>query len=131
MTAFDKIVEDFAPELMHRDFRLWLSSMPSAHFPVAVLQVLAPPSHDQHARHDAITSSPVLSLPSRAPPPPPPQNGVKMTLEPPKGLKANVRRTYLAMDAGYMEASAKPREWRKLLFAIALFHALVQARPPL
>ena len=24
MTAFDKIVEDFKPDGMHRDFRLWL-----------------------------------------------------------------------------------------------------------
>ena len=78
---------------MHRDFRLWLSAMPSPIFPVAVLQ-----------------------------------NGVKMTLEPPTGLRANIRMTYLSIAQERMEESTKPRAWRKLLFAISFFHAIVQER---
>ena len=43
----------------HRDYRLWLTSMPSSKFPVPILQ-----------------------------------NGIKLTQEPPRGLKANLTRTF-------------------------------------
>ena len=38
MPAFDKIVEEFTPMKMHKDFRLWLSSLPSTIFPVSFHQ---------------------------------------------------------------------------------------------
>ncbi len=50
-------------EGMHKDFRLWLTSMPTASFSIPILQ-----------------------------------NSIKMTLEPPQGLRNNLLRTYKNID---------------------------------
>lgn len=76
---------------VHKDFRCWLTSMPSPSFPVSILQ-----------------------------------NGVKMTLEPPKGLKANLLRQYNRFTEQYLAGCNKPLEWRRLLFGMCLFHAVIQ-----
>lgn len=57
------------------------------------------------------------------------QNSVKLTNEPPKGVKANVNRTYNEMTGQHLESCpSKPEAWRKLLFSLAFFHAVVQVR---
>ena len=56
------------------------------------------------------------------------QNGVKMTLEPPKGLKSNLTRSYTRLDDATLAESAKPAAWRRLLFGMCLFHAVIQDR---
>jgi len=39
LPTLERIVEDFKPDQVHESFRLWLTSKPSPHFPVAVMQV--------------------------------------------------------------------------------------------
>jgi len=56
------------------------------------------------------------------------QNGVKLTTEPPKGLKANMKRTYNEFDADFLDSCKKAKEWRKLVFGLAFFHATIQER---
>ena len=63
MPELEQIVEETDPEKVHKDYRLWLTSMPSKAFPVAVLQV-----------------------------------SVKMTNEPPKGIRANLLSTYYKLN---------------------------------
>lgn len=93
MGDLERIVEAIEPDKVSRDFRLWLTSMPSKTFPVSVLQ-----------------------------------NGVKMTNEPPKGLRANLRNFFYQLDDDALQQTTKPAAFRKLLFGLAWFHAVVQER---
>ncbi len=56
------------------------------------------------------------------------QTGVKITNEPPKGLKANILRTFTEIDDVDYEACSKPRAFKKLIFGLAFFHAASQER---
>ena len=93
LPRLEQILEQTAGTDEHRDYRLWLTSMPSAAFPVSVLQ-----------------------------------SGVKLTQEPPRGLKANLTRTFADVPEEEFEGCAKPREFKKLLFALAFYHALILER---
>jgi len=99
MPKLEAVVEELDPENVNEAFRLWLSAMPSPAFPVSVLQ-----------------------------------NGMKMTVEPPKGLKSNLLRAYLSLDESWFESGGSGKgdktmqAFRKMLFGLCFFHALIQER---
>lgn len=70
MVQLENIVQDLIENSLriHEDFRLYLSSMPSKHFPIFVLQ-----------------------------------NSLKVTNEPPKGLRSNMKRLFVDMNTEFFE----------------------------
>lgn len=94
MPTLERLCEELSPDRIHSDFRLWLTSEPSRHFPAFILQ-----------------------------------NGIKMTLEPPKGMRANLIGSYTSMlTDDFLEGTARDTQFRKLLFGLCFFHASVRER---
>ena len=56
------------------------------------------------------------------------QNSVKITIEPPKGLKNNLLRTYNKLENKDLDDCNKKTEYRTLIFGLSFFHAIVQDR---
>ncbi|KAG1668463.1 hypothetical protein FOA52_005236 [Chlamydomonas sp. UWO 241] len=93
LPKLDKLIEAFESKSLHPDFRLWLSSSPNPHFPIAILQ-----------------------------------RSIKMTTEPPKGLRANLMRMYNTVsEESYAQCKAAPK-YQKLLFSLTYFHSVLLER---
>jgi len=56
------------------------------------------------------------------------QNGVKMTNEPPKGMRANLQGSLANVDADWFETCNRRNEFKKMLFGLCFFHAAVRER---
>uniref|UniRef100_A0A3Q3VIP2 Dynein axonemal heavy chain 1 n=1 Tax=Mola mola TaxID=94237 RepID=A0A3Q3VIP2_MOLML len=93
MPSLERLIENIDPSKVHRDFRLWLTSLPSNKFPVSILQ-----------------------------------NGSKMTIEPPRGIKANLQKTYLRLTDDFISSSTKIADLKSLLLSLCLFHGIALER---
>lgn len=57
------------------------------------------------------------------------QNAIKLTNEPPKGIVRGLLNNYSKLEASkFSDSNPKPQIWRKMLYNLCLFHAIVQER---
>ncbi|XP_048524356.1 dynein axonemal heavy chain 2 [Dendroctonus ponderosae] len=56
------------------------------------------------------------------------QAGIKMTTEPPKGIKANLKRLYQLLTEEQFSACQHPEKYKKLLFGLCFFHSILLER---
>jgi dynein heavy chain len=56
------------------------------------------------------------------------QSCVKLTNEPPQGLRANLARAWSQLDDSALEGCARQAEFRTLAFALCFFHAVLLER---
>ncbi|KAM8945402.1 dynein axonemal heavy chain 14 [Pelodytes ibericus] len=100
MPKLQEIVDRLVQQSSYTDpqFRLWLSSTPDTSFPVSILQ-----------------------------------KGFKMAVEPPQGLKGKLLQSFDGSGGGVITERVFEREaagpsWRKLLFSLCFFNAVVNER---
>jgi len=70
----------------------------------------------------------LTSMPTPNFPVPVLQSGIKITNEPPKGIKANVGRSFLDIDETWYNTCSKDQEFKKMFFGLCLFHAIILER---
>ncbi|XP_029455356.1 dynein heavy chain 1, axonemal [Rhinatrema bivittatum] len=87
MPSLERLIESIDADKVHRDFRLWLTSLPSNQFPVSILQ-----------------------------------NSSKMTIEPPRGVKANLLKSYMSLNEEFLNSCSKVSEFKSLLLSLCFFH---------
>eukprot|EP00304_Pavlova_gyrans_P007309 CAMPEP_0206033414 /NCGR_PEP_ID=MMETSP1466-20131121/638_1 /ASSEMBLY_ACC=CAM_ASM_001126 /TAXON_ID=44452 /ORGANISM="Pavlova gyrans, Strain CCMP608" /LENGTH=2403 /DNA_ID=CAMNT_0053407607 /DNA_START=23 /DNA_END=7231 /DNA_ORIENTATION=+ len=68
------------------------------------------------------------ALPQKVVPVPILQNSIKLTNEPPSGLKANMLRAYLLFNNDIWDSSSKQSELKSIVFALCFFHSVVCER---
>jgi dynein heavy chain len=51
-----------------------------------------------------------------------------MTIEPPRGLRQALTRSFLSIDEEWFESSSKPFEFKKMCFGLCFFHGLILER---
>jgi len=67
-------------------------------------------------------------MPSEIFPPVILMKGIKMTFEPPRGMKNNLLRCFASQDKKIFEECEKPYQWKKLFFGLSFFHGLILER---
>jgi len=70
----------------------------------------------------------LTSMPTPKFPIPVLQIGIKLTNEPPKGLKANLARIYVDMKDNTFQECAKQEAFKKLTYGVAFFHSVIMER---
>jgi dynein heavy chain len=97
MSTLEKVISTIPKDAVHPKFRLWLTSNPTPHFPITILQ-----------------------------------QSIKITFEPPKGIRANLLGTFMKMDDAVYNSTSltgfNAKLWKKLLFSLCFFHATAQER---
>ncbi|XP_039277425.1 dynein heavy chain 2, axonemal [Nilaparvata lugens] len=56
------------------------------------------------------------------------QNSLKMTTEPPKGIKANMKRLYQNISDAQFQSCSDQSKYKKLLYALCFFHSILIER---
>ena len=70
----------------------------------------------------------LTTLPCQAFPVPVLQSSIKITKEPPKGIRASLIGSYLTFEEEWFESSAHPHAFKYLLYSLCFFHASIIER---